>query len=456
MIECEIILKKLFIEKKKIGDIFQYTFKKFSEISGYNFIAAGKKKDDGTLIIKAIYNKGYFQYNDEYLFFRDLNEIRKKFNIDYQIYENIYKDYPQTVIIIPENKSTINSESFKKFVQIINILISEEERSKNEEHLSELKKMLDNSRDIFYILNDKAIIEYVNERVRDYGYTPDEIIGKRSYNFAHPDDVAMLRESVKKAFMTKKTSPKLVYRLLKKDGSYFYVEQRSEIYRKKDGKFIIVGNVRDITQEKNLIDELYKKNYILNQIFDNAKDIIYIKDLNENYVRVNKAFLKFFGLKKYEEALSKKDNELFDEETAIKIWEEDKIVMKGKMLSVIRERKTKTKNAIIHSIRVPLKDKYGKIEYILGIVRDITDIVKLQRHAAAIKIQEEINKALSYFAHDINNILSIITGYTSMAELETGKNIELLKQLRIINKSAQRIAHLIKKFRKKTQKISIK
>lgn len=457
MNECVEIIKKLFLQNIEHHNIIKDILKNLITRTSSSIVAVAIKNDNGKINLIAEYNNKEYRYFSKPLIFNNVSELSKQYSKYGNIKVKSLKNGPTIFIIIGGKKCPETAiEIISNVTRMIQIVISEMKRKENEEKLIELKSLLDRSRDIFYIVNKNGIIEYINERVKDYGYTQSEIIGKTPFEFANPQYLNYLSKAFKKAFLTGKTSQKLEYQLKRKDGTFFDVEQRSEMVFDKNGKpSKIVGTIRDITEEKIMLKKLYESESLLSKIFENARDIIYIKDTNENYIRVNKAFLKFFGFKKYDEALSKKDDELFDKETAQAIWREDEEVKKGKVLSVIRERQTKNKKVVIHSIRIPLKDENGKVKYIIGIVRDITQITKLQQKLAAIKITEDMSKRLSTLAHDINNILGVITGYASMVELGIKKHKKLLNEIKIINKSAKKISKMIQSFRRKASKISI-
>ncbi|MCX7641773.1 MAG: PAS domain S-box protein [Elusimicrobiales bacterium] len=455
MKECIEIIKKLFLENSDYKDIFHDIVVNLCLKSNSNFAAIFIKDNSGKLILYSFYTKEKRNKISQQIEFNNLKEMENFFS-KFQENQIINIDSEPKSYLIYEKYKNKNDELILDTVRMIKIIINEMKRKENEKRLQELKTLLDKSRDIFYIVNKNGIIEYINERVRDYGYTPNEIIGRTPFEFANPQYLNYLTKAFKKAFRIKKTAQKLEYQLLKKDGTPFDVEQRSEIiFDEKGNPIKIVGTVRDISEEKKMLKKIHESESLLSQIFENARDIIYVKDLNENYLRVNKSFIKFFGFKKYEDALSKRDDELFDEETAKSIWKEDEEVKNGKVLSIVRERNTKKGKIIIHSIRVPIKDNNGQVKYILGIVRDITKLTKLQQRLAASKLTKDMSQKLSVLAHDINNILGVITGYASMVELGIKKHKELLREIKVINKSAKKISKMISSFRKKVTKTNI-
>jgi diguanylate cyclase (GGDEF)-like protein/PAS domain S-box-containing protein len=85
-----------------------------------------------------------------------------------------------------------------------------------------------------------------------FGWRPDELVGKREDDFAHPDDAS--------ALVNRRSSSGLAttgYRFRCRDGSYRWVEATSRLVT-TDGADVVVSTVRDVTerQEHNALLEL--------------------------------------------------------------------------------------------------------------------------------------------------------------------------------------------------------
>ena|GEM_PF-4563353 len=85
--------------------------------------------------------------------------------------------------------------------------------------LSWARAIFDNSHDVICETDDKGVFQQVNPQAeRLWGYRPDELIGRRSADFLHPDDVAMTREVARQAHAGETPKP-FINRHLHKDGS---------------------------------------------------------------------------------------------------------------------------------------------------------------------------------------------------------------------------------------------
>ena len=79
-----------------------------------------------------------------------------------------------------------------------------------------------------------------------FGWEPDELVGEREDDFAHPDDVpTLLNRRSERTSELVNTS----YRFRCRDGSYRWVEATSRRVT-TDGSDVVVSTVRDITERQ--------------------------------------------------------------------------------------------------------------------------------------------------------------------------------------------------------------
>ena len=108
---------------------------------------------------------------------------------------------------------------------------------------------------------------------------------------------------------------------------------------------------------------------------DNIPDLIYFKDKNSKYLRINKALAALLGLESPEEAIGKTDFDFFPKEQAeISFVGEQKIFREGLPLINHTEKFTpQSREAIRMSVtKIPVRDGKGEISGLIGVSRDIT------------------------------------------------------------------------------------
>ena len=161
------------------------------------------------------------------------------------------------------------------------------------------KAILDTSSDLIYTLNADGKLAYASRAVENYGYTQDEVIGRHFSDFSHPGD----RERTKKAFLaavsTGRTATMLAYRLLKKDGSFALVEQKSAILQRRGPGAVITGTIHDVTERTRLENILRVSEGKYRSLFETSRDALMILEPpNWKYTQANNATLDMFGAPK--------------------------------------------------------------------------------------------------------------------------------------------------------------
>ncbi len=123
------------------------------------------------------------------------------------------------------------------------------------------------------------------------------------------------------------------------------------------------------------VAELNHERYLMNCLMDTIPDLIYFKDRNSRFTRVNIAQAAFLGLASPEEAIGKSDFEFVTPELAhAKFADEQAIVLSGVAL-IDKTELAGLPNRSPHwlsTTKAPLFDSDGKIAGTLGVSRDIT------------------------------------------------------------------------------------
>ncbi len=152
----------------------------------------------------------------------------------------------------------------------------------------------------------------------------------------------------------------------------------------------LIKELLDLQQENNSLKELYEKKinglgqtgkaliqeqYLMSALMDNLPDHIYFKDRESRFIRINKSLAQFLGLNDPDQAVGKTDFDFFTGEHAQQAFDDEQNVIRtGQMLS-IEEKETHhdRPDTWVSTIKLPLRDKEGKIVGTFGISRDITE-----------------------------------------------------------------------------------
>ena len=135
------------------------------------------------------------------------------------------------------------------------------ERKRAEEALRESEARLDaifrTVPDTVYMLNLEGKFTFINDAIKRYGYTPEELIGTSAFDLIHPDDRGFVvpDDAVETQFRIQ-TWP-IELRILTKEGKAVPVEVNSEglIPLGEKEQVSILGVMRDITDRKLLEEQ---------------------------------------------------------------------------------------------------------------------------------------------------------------------------------------------------------
>ena len=308
------------------------------------------------------------------------------------------------------------------------------------------KTIVSSTKDTIYTADLSGRLTYVSPMAVEYGYAPEELLGRSVIEFAHPDDLDFITKAWANAVRTGRTLPILPYRLRRKDGSYAYCEQKSGVVFQGGRPLYITGVLRDVTEVKRTERMLKESEATLRMMFDTAEDAIFIKDMNGIYVQANRAFAARFGLAP-EQVLGKRDADLYPPETAAEIFREDsEVVRSGRPAALMRHRVLASGDVYLNTIKTPLRNVAGEVIGVLGISRDITALKKMESELAVARAAEAVSKVARPMAHDFNNALAAINGYATLIDDGLAGDNPIKPEISQIIKAVGRAAELMSKF----------
>jgi PAS domain S-box-containing protein len=132
---------------------------------------------------------------------------------------------------------------------------------------------------------------------------------------------------------------------------------------------------RDITERKRAAEALIEERHLLHTLMDNLPDVIYFKDRESHFIRINKAHAKEFGLSNPAQAVGKTDFDFFSAEHAQPAYrDEQEIIRTGQPMVGKEEKETWPDGRVTwaSTTKMPLRDASGNIIGTFGVSRDIT------------------------------------------------------------------------------------
>jgi two-component system, cell cycle sensor histidine kinase and response regulator CckA len=331
------------------------------------------------------------------------------------------------------------------------------ERKRAEEALKESEKKYRELYDFLpipvYEMDFEANITSVNRAIYEIFKATEEDFkrGFKGWQLLSPEEVDKSGKNIQRLLKGEKIKG-TEYNLMRLDGSVFpAIVISSLIY--SDGKPVrLRGAIIDITERKRQEEEIRKTTVLLDSIIENIPDMLFLKTAKDlRFVRINRAGENLIGYSKAD-LLGKTDFDFFPKEQASFFSENDRAALCGKTVVDIPKEALQTRNGgkrILHTKKVPLLGTSGKPEYLLGISEDITESnraeeenKKLQAQLIQAQKMESVGRLAGGVAHDFNNMLSVIIGYSELGLETVKKEDPLYNDLKEIYDAAKRASQV--------------
>ena len=116
----------------------------------------------------------------------------------------------------------------------------------------------------------------------------------------HPEDCKRILEKTEAAMRAGRET-NYEYRILTREGSVRWVRDCGRFIHDGEGRVVCwQGVILDITDRKEALEELRESEARYRNLFENASDLIYVHDLAGNYISVNQAAERVFGISRAE------------------------------------------------------------------------------------------------------------------------------------------------------------
>jgi PAS domain S-box-containing protein len=271
------------------------------------------------------------------------------------------------------------------------------------------------------------------------GYRREELFAKDFLGFVHEDDRALVRANLAKDY----ASPYVV-RMLRANGEYFYAEIEARNFQQK-GDTWRVSAIRDITERKRAEEALRESEERFQKMLGLVPDMISIHDPEMNILYSN-----WQGFAAVPEDRRRRNSKCFRTYRGLDDVCPD--CQAGRVLQTgqpFQEEVALPEGSWIDLRVIPLLDEQGDVEIFMEWVRDITLQKKAEENQKRLQVQltqaqkmESVGRLAGGVAHDFNNMLGVILGYTELAVNHVPADTRLGEYLQQIHGAAKRSADM--------------
>jgi PAS domain S-box-containing protein len=336
-----------------------------------------------------------------------------------------------------------------RILMVINIARDITKRKEIERKLRDSEEnyrlISESANDLIRVMNDKFEFDYINEKVhkRLLGYSKEDMLGKMSLVFIHPQDRRSVIRSTRNYLRGEKRSYEARFR--SKSGDYKWFEMKAKVFYDDRGDMKILSIARDINDRKLAELKLNESEEKYRLISENAHDLISILNHKFKYEYINEnAFIQILGHSK-DDLIGK---------SALKFIHPDDLSLGTKSLLEgfkngigVAELRYRHKNGNLIWIETKgqtFTNANGDLKAIL-VSRDVTErkLNEQKTQESERRFRQLYNQLSFYkdlFAHDISNILHVIRSSTELLSLQLSeqKSKEIEELVNIIDKQIER------------------
>jgi PAS domain S-box-containing protein len=260
-------------------------------------------------------------------------------------------------------------------------------------------------------------IQVNNLLLKNLGKSLEEVAGLGSREVFDEEDAKMSIEGEKDAMLT----GRLIQATHSRDKRIFRTVNFPVV--DPHGRMIGTGGYQeDITNLTGSLQALHRERETLEVLLENVPYYIFFTDTQSRYLRINTMMARLLRVAKPSRAIGKRNEDFFTKRVARKMEEENQSVLS-------------TGNAILNRIiyfedegvdgfwmentKIPVKDERGVITMILGIYKDVSEMMRIENELkdARDRAQESDRLKTAFLAnmsHEIRTPMNGILGFANL------------------------------------------
>ena len=294
-------------------------------------------------------------------------------------------------------------------------------------------------------------VSHVSEVV--FGYSPEELIGKKHFGDLHPDEGLEAFRAVALELLARKESFRDFENAARtKNGRIVWVSSNGIPTLNDRGELVgYRGSSTDITDRKRAEAAMRASEERYRLISENTADVIWLLDVDSRrYTFVSPSVRQLLGYS---------PEEIVGQDIAVALTPESREYAISRLTEVLArfadgDESVRTQVHQIDQLRKDgsivrtevaitlLQNQEGRVREILGVTRDVTERLQVEARLLQAQKLESVGRLAGGVAHDFNNLLTVINGYCDMLISDLPPGDELHETVTEIRTAGERAAAL--------------
>ena len=300
------------------------------------------------------------------------------------------------------------------------------ERKRAETALQESERrfrtLFESAADALLLLKDNLVVDCNDSALLVFGCTKDDLLGQPYYRFSplvQPDGRQSEEKALEKFQRALAGTPQFFEWKHSRHNETPFDAEVSFTRLEISGQPHLQAGVRDVTARKQTEEELRR----LSIAIDQAAEEIMITGQDATIQYVNPAFEKITGYSR-QEAIGQNARLLksgvHEGDLSENLWAtlDQGGVWSGRMTNKHKDGRLIHEDATIS----PLVNSRGELTGYVSLMKDVTEEVRLQAQLLQAQKMEAIGTLAGGVAHDFNNILMALMGYTSILQMKMSQH----------------------------------
>ena len=314
-------------------------------------------------------------------------------------------------------------------------------------------QLAEQTRTVHWEVNAEGLYTYVSDVSEAVtGYRPEEIIGKKHFYDLHP---AEGREAFKaeafETFARREHFLDLENIIQTKNRRLLWMSTYGIPFLDSNGNFLgYRGSDTDITERKRAEEVLSEAEVRQRTILNNMPFLAWLKDTEGRYIIINQQYAMSCG-RTVDQVVGLTDFDLWPRELAEKYRADDAEVMATRRGKGVEEIVADVSGTIwVETLKAPIVNLRMEVTGTTGLARDITERKRAEEEKRV--LEERLNRAEKMealgilaggVAHDLNNVLGVIVGYSELLLHKEDESSAIRPQLEAMMKGGQRAGAIV-------------